>query len=50
MFCSLVHVNRGLQAPAVRKEAPHLSQDKSKEGLGELYEKEVRANLRPFAL
>ncbi|CAN0264488.1 unnamed protein product, partial [Hapterophycus canaliculatus] len=31
---------RNLQGPTVRKEAPHLSQDKSKEGLGELYEKE----------
>ncbi|CBJ31506.1 conserved unknown protein [Ectocarpus siliculosus] len=31
---------RDLQGPTVRKEAPHLSQDKSKEGLGELYEKE----------
>lgn len=33
---------RDAQGPVVRKEAPHLSQDKSKEGLGELYEKEVR--------
>ncbi|CAM9199068.1 unnamed protein product [Laminaria digitata] len=31
---------RNVQGPAVRKEAPHLSQDKSKEGLAELYEKE----------
>ncbi|CAB1113499.1 unnamed protein product [Ectocarpus sp. CCAP 1310/34] len=31
---------RNLQGPTVRKEVPHLSQDKSKEGLGELYEKE----------
>lgn len=38
----LYGVLRDVQGPAVRKEAPHLSQDKSKEGLGELYEKEVR--------
>eukprot|EP00904_Undaria_pinnatifida_P004878 jgi/Undpi1/151/HiC_scaffold_1.g00148.m1 len=31
---------RDVQGPIVRKEGPHLSQDKSKEGLGELYEKE----------
>lgn len=36
---------RDIQGPTVRKEAPHLSQDKSKEGLGELYEKEVSEQL-----
>lgn len=40
-FC-MYYMVRDVQGPAVRKEAPHLSQDKSKEGLGELYEKEVR--------
>lgn len=32
---------RNIQGPAIRKEAPHLSQDKSNEGLADLYEKEV---------
>lgn len=34
---------RNIGTPAVRKEVPELSQDKSKEALGELYEKEVWA-------
>lgn len=32
---------RDINGPPIRKEAPHLSQEKSKEGLGDLYEKEV---------
>lgn len=43
-------LNRNIEGPAVRKEAPHLSQDKSKQGLGELYEKEVRDGWWLFAV
>lgn len=40
---NVMHI-RNVPGPAVRKAAPELSQDKSKEGLGDLYEKEVRGS------